>query len=430
LLLDDRILTRLVQGFGHCTRSPNDYAAVIVLGENLNSYLFKKERREFFHPEIQAELEFGLEQSRNASMEEMLENLNHFLKQDADWDGAEKAIVSLRAGFKQNTLGATKELAAAVSAELDYQYALWNGDFLGALEHCRTVIGKLNHADLRGYRALWLYLAGSSSWLAHRACQLDTDEIAKDYFRKAQAAAPVLRWLVGLGASETPSSTASSIEPRLITLIERLETVLEDMGTLHDRKYDAEEKAILTLLLQNADGTDFENGHERLGNLLGYAADNSTDEGAPDPWWIVDDLCFVFEDHAEGKSETIFSVTKARQAASHAEWIRSNIPQLAQAEIITILLTPCTQTTKGAIPSLKQVRYWGLDDFRAWMKNALQVLREIRRDFPGAGNLAWRSTVAQKLKDAKIAPRELKEMLEKTAAARMEVVNAKEEEGE
>ena len=31
-LLDDRILTRLVQGFGRCTRSPNDYAAVIVLG--------------------------------------------------------------------------------------------------------------------------------------------------------------------------------------------------------------------------------------------------------------------------------------------------------------------------------------------------------------------------------------------------------------
>ena len=65
LLLDDRILTRLVQGFGRCTRSPNDYAAVIILGENLNNYLFKKERREFFHPEIQAELEFGLEQSKH-----------------------------------------------------------------------------------------------------------------------------------------------------------------------------------------------------------------------------------------------------------------------------------------------------------------------------------------------------------------------------
>ena len=173
LLLDDRILTRLVQGFGRCTRSPNDYAGVIVLGENLNSYLFKKERREFFHPEIQAELEFGLEQSRNASVDGMLENLKHFFNQDAEWDRAEKAIVSLRAGSTQHTLAATKELADAAPAELSYQYALWNGDYLGALEECRIVIGKLNHADLRGYRALWLYLAGSSSWLAHRAGQLD-----------------------------------------------------------------------------------------------------------------------------------------------------------------------------------------------------------------------------------------------------------------
>jgi Rad3-related DNA helicase len=40
LLLDDRILTRLVQGFGRCTRSANDYAAVVVMGETLNTYLF------------------------------------------------------------------------------------------------------------------------------------------------------------------------------------------------------------------------------------------------------------------------------------------------------------------------------------------------------------------------------------------------------
>lgn len=78
-----------MQGFGRCTRSPNDYAAVIVLGESLNGYLFKKEMREFSHPEIQAELEFGLEQLKGASGAGMLENLKHFLAQDAEWDGAE-----------------------------------------------------------------------------------------------------------------------------------------------------------------------------------------------------------------------------------------------------------------------------------------------------------------------------------------------------
>lgn len=127
-----------------------------------------------------------LEQSKGASGNEMIENLRHFFAQDAEWDGAEKAIVSMRAGLTQHTLAATKELVDSVAAELSYQYALWNSDFLAALEHCRTVIGKLNHPDLRGYRALWLYLAGSSAWLAFTAGQLDKDEIAKDYFRSAR----------------------------------------------------------------------------------------------------------------------------------------------------------------------------------------------------------------------------------------------------
>jgi hypothetical protein len=429
LLLDDRILTRLVQGFGRCTRSPNDYAAVVVLGESLNSYLFKKERREFFHPEIQAELEFGLEQSKSASASEMLDNLRHFLRQDRQWDEAEKAIIALRARLTQHTLAATKELADAVAPELAYQYALWNGDFAGALEQCRAVIGKLSHADLRGYRALWLYLAGSAAWLAHRAHQLSTDDVAKDYFRKAQAAAPVLRWLVALHA-ETASgpTTSTAIEPRLAAIIERLETVLENMGTIHDRKYDAEENAILTSILQDSDGTAFEEGHRRLGAILGFSAGNSSEDAAPDPWWIADDsFCFVFEDHGEGKPETVFSVRKARQAASHPEWIRQNVPELSGAEIVPVLITPCTTTTKGAIPSLKGLRYWHRDQFRTWAKQALHALRDVRRDFPGPGSLTWRTAAATKLKEAKIAPAELKQMLARTAAEAMKVVTGLEE---
>lgn len=380
LLLDDRILTRLVQGFGRCTRSPNDYAAVIVLGESLNSYLFKKERREFFHPEIQAELEFGLDQSKGVSAAEMLDNLNHFFAQDADWDGADKAIVTLRAGMTQKTLAATQELAEAAPVELSYQYALWNGDYGRALEQCRAIIGKLNHSDLRGYRALWLYLAGSAAWLAHRSSQLDTHEIAKDYFRQAQAAAPVLRWLAGLGTEKIGSSDALAIAPR-------------------------------------------------LGDFLGYLAGRSSEEAAPDPWWIADDsLCFVFEDHAGGKPETVFSATKARQAALHPQWLRNKFSELSDADIIPILISPCLRTTEGAIPFLKEVRYWPLEDFRSWTKNALQALRDLRREFPGPGNLFWRTDAAEKLKAAKIAPDVIKTMLGKTAAECMKIVTAKAEE--
>lgn len=431
LLLDDRILTRLVQGFGRCTRSPNDYAAVVILGETLNSYLFKKEHREFFHPEIQAELEFGLEQSRDASSQDMLDNLRHFFERDSAWEQADQAIVALREDLSQRTLGATSDLADSVAGEIAYQYAIWNSDYSAALEHCRTVLGKLNHADLRGYRALWLYLAGSTAWLAHCAGVLPDDETAREYFRKAQAAAPVLRWLVGLRTTKAVSSSTTTTAPDsgVAAIVERLETVLDSLGTIHDRKYDAEEKAIMEAILQNKDGKLFEAGQERLGRLLGYNASNSDDDAAPDPWWIADDtICFVFEDHAEGDPATVFSARKARQAASHPDWIRENLGLSTATEIISVVITPCTKTTKGAVPSLRKVRYWSRDDFCAWAKSALRVIREIRRDFPGSGDLTWRTAAVARLKEAKIAPDQLKSILLNSAADKMKVVDAAGEE--
>src|SRR4029453_10903774 len=180
--------------------------------------------------------------------------------------------------------------------------------------------------------------------------------------------APVLRWLVHLQASAMPTVTTglSQLGSATTAIVERLECVLEQIGTIHDRKFDAEENAILTALLQTADGKAFEAGHVRLGRLLGYEADNSDDDAAPDPWWIADDTVFVFEDHAEAGGNTVFSATKARQAASHPDWIRENLKLPPTTEIIPIIITPCTKTTKGAVPSLRKVRYWALDDFCAW----------------------------------------------------------------
>lgn len=428
LLLDDRILTRLVQGFGRCTRSPNDYAAIVILGETLNSYLFKKEHREFFHPEIQAELEFGLEQSRDSSIEYMLENLGHFFDRDKEWEGADQAILALRSGLSQRTVAATNDLAEAVAGELEYQYAIWHSDFTAALEHCRAVLGKLNDSDLRGYRALWLYLAGSTAWLAYQAGHLSDDSIVKEYFRKAQAAAPVLRWLVGLGKDSGRSLPATEEEDAGVTaLVERIEVLFAGFGTIHDRKFDAEERAILDALLQTEDGTAFEVGHERLGRMLGFTAGNSDDDAAPDPWWISDDTVFVFEDHAEGKPGTVFPARKARQAASHPDWLRVNLTLAESIEIIPVLITPCTTASKGAVPTLRKLRYWSRDNFCTWAKEALRTLRDIRRTFPGIGNLAWRTSAVARLKEANIAPQQLRAMLSQCAADAMRPIDVREE---
>ena len=424
LLLDDRILTRVVQGFGRCTRSPNDFAAVVILGDSLNQYLLRKERREFFHPEIQAELEFGLSESKEATVDGLIENLRHFLSQDRAWDQADAVIVALRSKLSQRALPATDELRAAVDLELRYQYSMWQRSFTEALECCRGVLAELKHVQLRGYRALWLYLAGSAAWLAHQAGQMKGDDIARDYFAQARKAAPGLTWLLDLERVEGGApQAAEAADEKAAALVERIEEVIERLGTVHNRKYDDEEAAILRSILQDDDAMPFEQGHECLGRLLGYKAGRSQDDASPDCWWIVDhEMVLVFEDHADGKVETVFGATKARQAASHPEWIRLKVALSASAQVVPILITPCTKQTDGARPHLNKVRYWHLPEFRAWAKEALCVVRDLRRTYPGAGDLFWRAEAADRIRAAKISPMQLLDMLTASAGEAMELV--------
>jgi Helicase C-terminal domain len=53
-LLRDRLVTRLTQAVGRCTRSDTDYAVVIILEQRLVDFVLKSDTRTILHPEIQA----------------------------------------------------------------------------------------------------------------------------------------------------------------------------------------------------------------------------------------------------------------------------------------------------------------------------------------------------------------------------------------
>jgi Rad3-related DNA helicase len=76
-LLQGRIQTRVVQAVGRCTRSLQDYSAVVVTGAGLTDYLNSPVRLSFLHPELQAELDFGARQSTQASVKDLIENLTY-----------------------------------------------------------------------------------------------------------------------------------------------------------------------------------------------------------------------------------------------------------------------------------------------------------------------------------------------------------------
>lgn len=418
-MLNVRIMTRLVQAFGRCTRSDQDYSAVVVRGEELNKHLMTPERRSFLHPELHAELDFGIEQAKGASIDTFLENFEIFLAQGDDWREADAYIRGNRDDLIQEQLPGAADLAETAPIEIEYQEAIWHSNFEAAFDLARSILGKLNEPKLRGYRALWHYLAGSSAWLAFKNGSAGFDAHAREQYSTALKAERTLAWLIPLSKLACVKEGGEQVikDKDTWSVIERLEARFDKLGTLTDHRYDKFEAQVRTNLNEN-DAKLFEEGHAKLGELLGYDAGNRNDTASPDPWWMANgSLCFIFEDHSDANPENSLSVDKARQACTHPNWVKENLPVDEGCKIISILVTPVMVADDAALPHLKDVLVWNLDDFRKWADNSISIVRELRKQYPNSGDLAWRAIAAEKLSAAGVTPESLLAMLQDRVAA-------------
>lgn len=401
VLFNERIQTRVLQAIGRCTRGLNDYSAVVITGDELPAYLTDRKRRAFFHPELQAELEFGIDQSSKVNQQDLIDNFSIFLNHEEDWEDANQSILDAREAATQAKFPAMDQLEGVVAHEIAWQTAMWNEDYSKALDAARDVLGGLSEPELRGYRALWHYLAGTSAEAAATAGEPGFDVHARSQYRKAKDAAAGIPWLIGLArggvaAAPTPEEIRHGT---LLLQVEQLETHLVKLGTLHNRYFSARENQIREGL---SEGKYFEQAQVMLGEHLGFTAGKREDDASPDPWWIIGDIAFVFEDHANAKGQTsVIDATKARQAGSHPDWLREHVPASVGAKICPVLVTPAKKAKEGAIPHLGKVAHWDLEDFRRWAENALVVVRELRRDFQEPGDLAWRAQAAHALSECR-----------------------------
>jgi hypothetical protein len=394
-----RIQTRVLQAVGRCTRGLNDYSAVVVSDGELSDYLVDSRRREHFHPELQAEIQFGVEQSRVQNPEEILENFRIFNRNDEEWEEANKSILLLRDAAVQKPYDEVDELQSAVADEIRYQEAMWQGDHSKALEHAREVLGKISSSKLKGYRAMWHYLAGSAAHLAAEGGAHAYRAIARAQFTKACDAAKGVPWLVGLSRHvQMEISTSDARDAAVMRQVERIEGVLVRLGMMHNRGFSKFEQEILAGLSK---AETFEAAQKQLGDLLGFTTGKVEEDASPDPWWIADDKIIVFEDHAGATAEVpVIDAKKARQAASHEAWMRLNVPEARHADIVSVLVTPARKAHKGAEPSLASVGYWRLEDFNLWAARAVGAIRKIRSTFTGVGDMDWRVKAAEALEES------------------------------
>ena len=323
-LLRDRILTRFTQGVGRCTRSDNDYAVVLLGDRSLVDFITKRENRAILHPELQAELEFGIANSQDKEPDDYRDLWEAFLRQDAEWSAAEKTIIAVRDKKTRRDDPSTQRLRQVVGSELDYLYALWAGDYEHALEKAKAVSDALGGDETKGYRGWWYYLAGDAALLlSEESGREDLANVAKACFKRAAACCPAISWFAKLARLADKSTPAVGMDEETSMAVEAIRGKLDEWG-LVGMAFEEHMAAALSDLKSDKH-KDFHRGLEALGSMLGFEAKSPPTDAAPDCVWSLGDMLHIaHEAKTEHSPGDAIGVNDVRQAQSHANWVTAN----------------------------------------------------------------------------------------------------------
>ena len=310
--LAERLRTRIVQGAGRCTRGPNDFAVVVVLGSDITRYFSRSENRGALEPELQAEVEFGWRNSRGADPDEVIENVQMFLAHDTDWrEQGEPMVAEFRQDAVKVESPGADALGSAPASEVEGWQLAFRGDWIGASEQLQEAarhVGAGGEAT-RGYRGLLLYLAGV--WL-HLGAQDETQRArARQLVRQASTASNVRgTWLKEMrdlpGSEEVPLAGMDVVAVNAITAKLR--------GQLRANRVAEELKQMREALAQN-DATTYEGGLTTLGTFLGAEASKPKGQGRCDSAWLWDTAMWMtVEAKSEQHSDGLLPLKDLRQA--------------------------------------------------------------------------------------------------------------------
>jgi hypothetical protein len=403
--LRERIRTRVTQAMGRCTRNDTDHATILILGERLAKFLTEKDVRRSLHPELQAELEFGIDNSKEQTADGFLELIDLF--QTDEWDDAEQHLLEAREELACADDPVAKPLRKIVKHELEYLYAAWNDDWTFAAAAARKVTDGLEGgSELKPYQALWYYVASNATVRAEDQRSTAPTELPNDLLRRAVACAPGLSFFLkplklATGIVRNDDSQASVAALNAARRLARLGHV----GSKFERHMNAMKGD-----LDATDAPSFERGLDVLGELLGFEVIHGIgkDEAAPDSVWHLDHELFLgWEAKSGEKPDAPIAVRRVRQAKGHFDWIKDQFKLTALSGVSVAMTTRKTTLDKGAKKFAESVSYINLDAVRVVAKDAVRALANVRRDVGNASETVIAEAVHREFRAIKLLPAQL-----------------------
>ncbi|WP_431921304.1 hypothetical protein [Nonomuraea jabiensis] len=325
---------------------------MLVLSPELVNFCSQREVQEAMHPELRAEMRFGVMNSSDITAAGMRENLAHFRAQDALWREAEEDIRQERDKQQRVQLPGTGQLAVSAPAEVAAIEAAWQGDWEGAIEQARAALDALSGgAEIRRYQALWHYLAASWAVIAarqHPNRQHGWLQVAMRHFADARATAAGTRWLAELSTdAEHLLQVTRSPGERAVTPSNLLdEAVVAEIAASPLRAHTTQFTSLVRSIrggLAQREAPPYERALSGLRLLAGAAGALARSNAAaePDGIWMFGQLLWLGR---EAKTNTDpdkeIPVKHIREANSHLTYASRDSEQPIPAGSITLYITP------------------------------------------------------------------------------------------
>ncbi len=419
-LLRDRVITRFAQGVGRCTRSDNDYAIVFVIGRFLVDFLLKSENRRILNPELQAELEFGIRNSRGKTTEDFRELWKAFLSKNDDWKNAEVAILALRDSFSRHADPISCRLNSVVADEVSYLYAMWTENFPSALVHARKVADALGGDETKAYRAWWYYLSAEVALALHETTGDENyQDTASDLLERASKCCAGVSWFVRLRQSFSSDVETSQNAVLAAVAVETIRGLLTDWGVVGNR---FEQR--LSEIEENLQATKhktFHQGLKGLGEMLGFHAEIPKGNAAPDCIWSIENLIHVLhEAKSEHTPDDPIGANDIRQAQSHENWVRDNRTCENNTKILCLIESPRMTIAPEAIAHAKALLHITPEQLKRMFDEIAAVLRRVRSKLTDISDEKALEELSQELTAANLSPMKLLERLSQMPVKDME----------
>ena len=419
-LLRDRVITRFTQGVGRCTRSDNDYAVVFVVGRRLVDFLLKNENRRILNPELQAELEFGIENSRDKSTKDFEELWKAFLSKGDDWKDAEAAILALRDSSSRHDDPISRQLSSVVADEVAYLYSMWSGDFEDALEHSRKVADALGGDETKAYRAWWYYLSAEVAMALHETTGEEAyQNTARDFLKRASRCCVGVSWLARLGRLFAPVGEIPEVDEMSAVAVETIRGLLAELGAV-GRRFEQQIRQIAENL-QSTEHKAFHQGIKGLGDMLGFYAELPEGDAAPDCIWSIGNKVYVVH---EAKSEHTpgdpIGVNDIRQAQSHGNWVRANRTCETNTKILCLIDSPRTTVAPEAIAHAESLHHVTPGQLKGIFDEIAATLRRVRSKLTDLSDEKVLEELSRELTAGSLVPMRILDRLSQMPVVNME----------